>query len=90
MVIELSSIPIDDLLHEIERRQFKERKVEHRWICDACGAVAIGGRNMGDVCYAEAGRVWCRTCDPGRPDFYGTRGRQSIPMRHETTEGKRS
>lgn len=80
----LSSIHTDELLQEIERRQFKERKVEHRWICDACGNVAVGGKAF-ENSYAEAGRVWCRTCDPGRPDFYGTRGRQSVPMRHETT-----
>lgn len=82
---ELEKASTETLLHELERRQFLERgaskKVCHRWVCDKCGNEVVGGLAW-EKSYVDAGRVWCSVCDPGRPDFYGTRGQQSVPMRH--------
>lgn len=82
----VKGIPTEALMHELERRQFTDQKVQHRWVCDKCGNEAISGRAW-ETSYVLAGRVWCKVCDPHRPDFYGTRGPQSVPMR-QTTEGR--
>ncbi len=78
--MELKDIPADELLRELERRQFTEKKICYRWVCTTCGNEAVGGEAW-KTSYVVSGRVWCKVCDPHRPDFYGTRGRQSVPMR---------